>query len=768
MATFLALNAGTALAAILISTATHPFASAAEVLFAAICAYAIIAYASVLLSGLAGHLTTAGAGCVVVVALVGAAWLSLRTRAVATSEARAPGSDAAPASTRIAWTAATLYSVLAAAVAGALWLGPHVLEATRLWIWDDYTYHMIYPALWLRDHAIAALPPARTFTMQAWYPLAASLLSAWFMLPFPDARSEALAWVSLTGPLYGGIFAAGVAALMHRLGCHPGAWAVAVVLFATSQRIDVMASSFSDADLAQAATLFAAFVFAVPRHDERRQSGRAGSDRSRADLEDERRAAARIDAWYAAALSGVAIGIKVNAAVPAAIVAVMALIRAASQKRRAAALLGTGAAFAVGWAAMGGYWYVRNFVHMGNPVYPAAFLFWSGTVFSETTLAEYARRYGLGRTVADALSVYTDWGRFHAAMAILGLACLAADLVRQRSARGRQDRRGVANATSRAFFAAGGLAIVAAALILLPYMPYSAGNAMTFRSGFVHWDSMRYVALVALIGWVALATSLDGGVARDGGYARVRALAATLVTVGCLLTSPDVRLRAPAVIVGLAVAAAVASGVVAHLPRSPWRTRVRGARLGAFAATAVVLFVAGIVFWRHDVKAMATSASISGERFFGRAADVLDAQPAGARVAVFGDQWVFLTLGARNHLEPVRVDGDGRVASSPIGGAMGPHELTVDGPTFVRHLEAAGVTLVVVAHLPHPGRSGEWPTQHAVLEASPHARLLARGEAVAVWALADGGRPGWSNLPPHARGAADPCRAQRCESSEGR
>jgi len=86
-----------------------------------------------------------------------------------------------------------------AVATGVVWAWPHVFQATRLWIWDDYTYHMVYPALWLREHAIAAPTPASAFTMQAWYPLSASVIAAWFMVPFASARGEALAWVSVTG-----------------------------------------------------------------------------------------------------------------------------------------------------------------------------------------------------------------------------------------------------------------------------------------------------------------------------------------------------------------------------------------------------------------------------------------------------------------------------------------------------------------------------------------------------------------------------------------
>ena len=155
-------------------------------------------------------------------------------------------------------TPAALFAPLAAVAAGAAWAWPQLFEATRLWVWDDYTYHMVYPALWLREHAIAAATPAQAFTMQAWYPLSASVVATWFMVPFPDARGEALAWVSLTGLLYAGIVAAGAATLCRRLGCRRGAWAVPVVLFATSHRTAIMAGTFSDADLAQAALLFGA------------------------------------------------------------------------------------------------------------------------------------------------------------------------------------------------------------------------------------------------------------------------------------------------------------------------------------------------------------------------------------------------------------------------------------------------------------------------------------------------------------------------------
>ena len=115
---------------------------------------------------------------------------------------------------------------------------------------------------------------------------------------------------------------------------------------------------------------------------------------------------------------------------------------------------------------------------------PAALLGWSGTTFPETTLREYARHYGLRRTIGDALVVYADWPRSHALLAALGLMSLAVWPVWRRRSLTRPQR----------YFAGGALALAATVLLLLPVAPYSAGNAMTFRSGFIHWDSMRYVA----------------------------------------------------------------------------------------------------------------------------------------------------------------------------------------------------------------------------------------------------------------------------------
>ncbi|HEY3190219.1 MAG TPA: hypothetical protein VGJ70_22195, partial [Solirubrobacteraceae bacterium] len=616
-------------------------------------------------------------------------WRSARVR---TTDAAAPGADPTPFST------ATLLAPVAAGLAVLAWTWPHLFRATRLWVWDDYTYHMVYPTLWLRDHAVAAVSPAEAFTMQAWYPLSASVIAAWFMAPFAASRADALAWVSLTGVLYAGIVTVGAAELLARLGCRRGAWAVPVILFATSRRIDVMASSFSDADLAVAAALFGAIVFATPR-------GEAEGPREVAG-----------DAAYAALLTGIALGVKVSAAPVALIVLGMAAVRARSAAPAAAArwrALGcTAAVFIAGWTVTAGYWYARNVVHTGNPVYPAAFLVWPGVTFPETTLVEYARRYGLRRALGDALAVYANWPAVHAALAAAGVVGLAGWLVL-----GRRTGR------TRRFFACATLVLVATVLALLPGAPYSAGNALTFRSGFVHWDSMRYVALVPILGWTALGFLIDAG----AGAPWWRSLAA-LVVAGAALTT-----LTPAAL-GLGVVATVAAAwLLARTSRRPaWLGTRRGRGL---AIAAVALAVVTLPVWAHGRKAAATAAAFLGDPLFGGPSAVLDRQSPGTRVAVFGDQWIYPTFGDRHHLRPVRLDGAGRIATAPIGGAMAPEWLTVDPRTFRANLRASGVGLVVVVRQPHPGRGPDLPPHHAALEAASDTSLLYRDRAVAVWRL---------------------------------
>jgi hypothetical protein len=681
--TGLLLNAGALFVAVRLALAAGSGVRSRHFILSTLSGYVVVIHTAVLFTGLLGWLTIGGVGAVVLAAVAGAWWLT-----------RSRVDDATSAAGVSAFTPAVLFAPVLAAITAVMWMWPHLVDATRLWIWDDYTYHMVYPSLWLREHAIAAVTPAHAFTMQAWYPMSAGVVATWFMVPFSASRGDSLAWVSLTAPVYGGVVISGAAELAARLGSRPFAWAIPVVLFVTSQRTAVMASSFSDADLALAATLFGALVFAIPRSV------------------DESAHAVVNDAWYAAFLTGLAVGIKVSA-VPAVLIALLVMVLRAGRRLvpRIAAV------FAVSWIVTAGYWYARNVVHTGNPVYPAAFLSQPGTTFPLTTLREYAQHYGVARTVSDAAAVYLDWPMLHGWLAVIGLGGLVGWLVGIR-AKTRSERS----------FAFATLAIVAVTLALLPVTPFSAGNAWTFVSGFIHWDSMRYVGLLAILGWVAL-----GFVVGAGAHPR-RTIVAIAITAAAVLAG--LPRSAAMVVLALAVPGAVIAAlvrpraaVIAGLVR-----RRTGRRLVPIAFVAGVLVAAALGAWHHGAKSAATAAAIHREPLFGSAAAALDRLPDGTRVAVFGDQWIYPTFGDRHHLVPVRLDGDGRIATRPVGDAMEPGPLTVDARMLWENLIASRVDVVAVVHLPHPGRSPEWPQQHHALEALG-TRLLHRDGAVAIWAL---------------------------------
>src|SRR5438034_879557 len=138
-----------------------------------------------------------------------------------------------------------------------------------------------------------------------------------------------------------------------------------------------------------------------------------------------------------------------------------------------------------------------------------------------------ASREGIARAIGDALAVYLNWPRFHAVLAIVGLVALAGWLVVRLAVLRRAMTR------PQAFFVCGTLAITVVTLGLLPSTPYSAGNGMTFVSGFIHWDSMRYVALLPILGWTALAFLMDAG----AGAPLWRTGAAIALTIAALAVS---------------------------------------------------------------------------------------------------------------------------------------------------------------------------------------------------------------------------------------
>ena len=431
MLTFLVLNAGAVAAALLTAMAAGATGPTSRLLLATLSGYLIAIYAVTLVAGLAGSLVPAGLLVVMAAAVALAGWLARRRRRVEALDAGAR------------FGAAGLAAALTASAAGVAWAWPHLVDATRLWIWDDYTYHMVYPALWLRRARDRRAARRRTPSpCRRGIRSAASVVAAWFMAAVPRRARRGARLGQPHRPALRRhrrrrrrrAAARGSAAGRARGRCRSS-------LFATSRAHRRSWPRASRTPISpRRPRCSARFVFAIPREP------------------DEAARDVGADAWYAALLTRHR---------PRREGQRRARSRSIILRHGRASRAGAGGGVAragrdarssspLAWAATAGYWYARNVVHTGNPVYPAALLFWPGATFPETTLLEYAHRYGAAADASPTRSPSTWTGR--------------AFTRRSRSSASSAWRAGSCGGVARSpapaqrYFAGGALAIVAAIL----------------------------------------------------------------------------------------------------------------------------------------------------------------------------------------------------------------------------------------------------------------------------------------------------------------
>ena len=248
------------------------------------------------------------------------------------------------------WRAATRSRVvLGLAIVAASALAWRFLLAVRLPVldYDGFSYHLVTVDVWLQSGEIGRVP------QRLWsdsYPENGELISLWLMA---FSRNDALAALSGLVPLP--LAGLSVAGLARRLGADRPWAAIAGLLFMLLPAVIALANTTYVDNLA-AADLAAAWFLGLAATGVR--PGR-------------RRTALLIAAGFAIGLS---VGTKASMLVPLAAFAVVLV---------AAALLGRGpavdrirkalqTAVLVGVPALlgGGYWYIRDIVLFGNPVWP--------------------------------------------------------------------------------------------------------------------------------------------------------------------------------------------------------------------------------------------------------------------------------------------------------------------------------------------------------------------------------------------------------------
>lgn len=567
--------------------------------------------------------------------------------------------------------------------------------------WDDAAYHAAYPSLWLQQGQIDFKP----LNLKAYYPQATGLQSLWFVLPFmPGERSDAHVWVALTGLVFDVMFLIGCAVACRKMGLQPGAWTTAGALCLSSWFVLIRQLAFCADDVAVGSLLVAAVAFAAPE--------RSGN----------RRRTAMVEVLACALLLGYAIATKPLTALPAAVIVLAVIWRLSRIFSRATTvkltLVATAAALAVG-----GFWFVRNMILTGNPLYPAEVAGFPGaTHFPGTRLVEFGRYFGSWRGLYLSLEAYLDFPFFWGLAAVVGLGYAA--LVALGIASGS---RPMALLT---VLSAGSM------LAYLPWQPFGAGWAWNITSGVIHPLSQRYIFGVAFLGWLWV------GVLGSGPLGSRRASFGLVVTALCVggvmergaihwagfMENQHLPVKRAVVIGGLLAIAVGATtyGPVAlrwlFKPIAMHSTDRHGTRHAIlFRSATFVTIGVGIVIGLNSAHRHRAKLNATGPDSLGVWAG-LDNQPPSHvwGYAYTGFYELEQALGLRYQHHLLRVDYNGRASTEPepemdLTGQPPPAP-TVDAATFVKNLRAAGIDLIITRSQKFGERVEKFPPQHALLQ----------------------------------------------------
>jgi hypothetical protein len=639
--------------------------------------YPLVIIAALLPLGAMGHLSMFGVFVVMApAAIVILIWLAARTRR------QTPGNLPLtvvenPLQERLAQELAVPVCLLAAfagvVVFKACWSGTQFFA-------DDLGYHGPTVARWIQDGRFSYV--TRNFT--AYYPFNCELLSLWYVLPL---HSDA--WVALAGLVWLAMSACAAGALGRELRLTAVPAALVMVLTICSPSIDWLVRTFSPTDLAAASLALAGLYFTglVLR-------------RSSAD-------SAIAESLYAGLLVGAAVGCKITV-IPVFVVAVLALLFG---RTRFQSVL----AFCLAAVLTGSFWYIRNWIITGNPLFPAAIGPFAGPwTRDQQAVEKLANLVGKSPSLpklGEVLKKAIDWPVSLAALSVIGyLAALLRELTAGRSSADE-------NHSLRRLLLVSGLALLAA----YPFVPFSANN--------YGW---RYVTAPFLIGLVLYGRLIDE---RHPLHWFWRAVA--LVAIVTCWPGPG------RTILVAFLSGALGLAVLYLVVHRSWRLSSASIVVASLAGT-TALFLGLAALTNHQQRATDNALQQYGapDRPIGKAWSALEAAPPGSSIAYFmnRDYEILPLFGRRYQFDPVAVDSSGNPLLPLFERFRADPTLTVfhakmplpgDPAELIHNLQTAGIKYVFVSKW----RADDWPPQHAILAHSDHLRVLYQDDYSVVWRL---------------------------------
>ncbi len=557
---------------------------------------------------------------------------------------------------------------------------------------DDLSYHASSIAHWLAEEKISLFGSS----LSTYYPFNSEILSLWHMLPF---HADGL--VGLVGVFWIGLLAFTVFSLTRKMDVPVPVSAACLALMIASPVVAVSAGRFSAVDFAGATAMLCALTFFL----DSREPG-IPSRRRRADL------------LYSGLLAGFAAGVKAPFAVPG-VVMLLWLLASRGEKRMSSALL-AGSAMVVAC----GYWYIRNIVYTGNPVYPAEALVFSGPFGAaeqtRTRLVTWIanRPLDVQQWKFILLSVF-DWPLGIGLLAFTGYAGALWALARR--------NKGLTAFQVHFLLLLGLIGIVS--VLIFPFMPFSGTDNDPQA---VLRIEPRFLILPFLLGMILWSTVW--GRTRRG--QQVFFALSLVAAIGAW----DGAHEKLAVLLGATAALLV-------IPKRFWESVLRLATGVRGGTAAVVLVFAAVLLLEPIVQKNADTEIFSYRRNghpIGEVWRAINALPANSRIACIGSaaQHSYPVFGRQLDKVPVQVLGDGTVPpllhdivrTPDDSSSYWSPEPPARTDLFVANLRRLGVNYLFVVR----EDSGAWPGPHEVLLQTPGATQVFNNGYATLWKLPGG------------------------------